>query len=134
MSAQRATNNKYDNCPPRMSDGRQYTDYAPRCQANFFRLPKPLSSYDYRMYLTENAEKLMDENRADATKNNYCGPCVKPSTMLPEQTKQVCDGRVCAFPVNDPAGLGLGRQHDTTQPLNSFQPHDDVHTWGAPLV
>lgn len=131
MSSTRATNNKYD-CPPRMSDGRQYTSYYPRCATNFYDLPKPLSSYDYRMFLTENAEKLMEKNRAQASADNYCGPCVKPSTMLAEQSKQVCDGRTCAFPVNEPTGLGLGRQQNTLG--KDFGPNDDVKFVGAPLV
>ena len=131
MSDDRATNNKFENCPARMSDGRQFTIYAPRCQTNFYDLPRPLSSYDYRMFLTENAEKIMDADRDRVLKNNYCGPCV--DTMLPEQTKQVCDGRVCAFPLNEPDGLGLGRRYDTQE--GTFQAHNEtIDPWGAPLV
>lgn len=124
-------NTKY-NCPPRMSDGRHYTSYNPRCYTNFFALPEPLSSYDYRMYLTANAEKIIEANRAEAQKLNACAPCDK-NVGLPEQTIQVCDGRKCAFPVNEPTGLGLGRkQHTDNKP--GFSPNDAVKAWGAPLV
>ena len=30
----KTTNNKYFNCPPRMSDGRHFTDYRPVCDVN----------------------------------------------------------------------------------------------------
>jgi len=106
----RVTDCKY-NCPNRLSDGRHFTDYRPRCFTNFDALPKPMSSYDYRMYLTHQAEHLIEQNRQDAFRKNMCEPCVNPSTMLPEQHVQVCDGRKCSFPVNDPNGLGLGRKY-----------------------
>jgi hypothetical protein len=130
----RPTNNKWSDCPPRMSDGRQYTDYHPRCFTNFFALPHPMNSYDYRMFLTANAEKLMDHNREAAVKWNECGPCVKPSTQPPEQTIQVCDGRKCAFTMTAPHGIGIGRQHDTEEGSGRFQPNDSVKSMGAPLV
>ena len=126
--------NKYptQSCPPRMQDGRNFTLYSPRCATNFYDLPHPMSSYDYRMFLTENAEKLMAQNRDKALSENNCAPCVKPSTQLPELNKQVCDGRICAFPVNDPVGLGLGRNQNTQG--TEFGPNDDLQIIGAPLV
>ena len=105
-----------------------------RRQTNFFALPKPMSSFDYRMYLTENAEKIMEAERQAVTKDSYCGPCVNPSTMLPEQTVEVCDGRKCSFAVNEPAGLGIGRKFFTNEKEGSYTPNDDALVWGAPLV
>ncbi len=101
--------NKFYNCPPRMSFPIHFTDHRPRCKVNYEVLPKPMTSYDYRLYLTHNAEKLMEDNRQSAWQRNMCAPCTKPSTMLPEIQQQVCDGRTCAFPINDPTGLGTGR-------------------------
>lgn len=108
MSCEKGCDNKY-NCPPRMADGRHFTDYSPRCATNFEALPAPMSSFDYRMYLTQNAEKLMQKNSEHALKANLCAPCVSPATALAEQTVQVCDGRKCSFATNDPTGLGVGR-------------------------
>ena len=105
---ERVTDCKY-NCPNRLSDGRHFTDYRPRCFTNFESLPKPMSSYDYRMFLMNNADKLIDQHRTDAYRKNLCEPCVKHSTMLPEQHVEVCDGRTCSFPINEPEGLGIGR-------------------------
>ena len=34
MSRCHPSNNKYFDCPPRMSDGRNFTDYRPSCDVN----------------------------------------------------------------------------------------------------
>jgi hypothetical protein len=113
MSCENNVNdNKFYSCPARMSDGRAFTDYRPRCAINYESLPEPLSSFDFRQYLIHNADKVMDATRYDTYKRNHCSPCLSdPGTMLPEQNIQVCDGRKCAFPVNDPNGLGVGRKY-----------------------
>lgn len=107
---ERVPDPKY-NCPNRLSDGRHFTDYRPRCFTNYESLSKPMSSYDYRMYLTHNAEKIMEDKRQHAYKKNMCDACVKPSTMLAEKDIQVCDARKCSFPKNDQCGLGVGRKY-----------------------
>lgn len=115
----RPTNNQYANCPPRMADGRHFTDYRPRCVLQY---NEKMSSYEQRMFLTQNADELMRANAQNAYLANRCGPCVEPydqGTMVPEQTTQTCNDRTCTFNVTDPYGLGLGRnfyneQTDTT--------------------
>jgi hypothetical protein len=75
-----------------------------------------MSSYDYRMYLTQNAEEMIKKNAVNAYMQNRCGPCVEPydvGTMLPEIEKQTCNERTCSFAVNDPYGVGLGREFYT---------------------
>ena len=56
---------KKPHCPIKMSDGRSFTDYRPRCMVNS-ELMTDLdnnniikSSYESRVFLQENAEKLM---------------------------------------------------------------------------
>lgn len=110
----RVSNNKFFNCPPLMADGRHFTDYRPRCFSQYLVTPNGNfpSSFDYRMYLTRNANEIMKKNVLDAYRTNVCGPCVEPynvGTMLPEQTVQTCNERTCSFKSNDPNGLGLGR-------------------------
>lgn len=118
----KSSDNRYSNCPPKMSDGRMFTDYRPRCVANFaashiegnFDLP---NSYEYRQFLTANASAIMDKDRQAAYKNNYCGPCMNPyneGTMLAEKSMVKCDASKCSFYGNDPNGLGTGRQYQTT--------------------
>jgi len=112
----KTTNNKYFNCPPRMSDGRHFTDYRPSCDVNNLIIVNnnTLSNFDYRMYLIENAEKLMDINRMYTVEKNSCGPCKEPyndGTMLPEKTKVTCDRNSCKNSSNVLNGLGQGRKY-----------------------
>ncbi len=118
------SNNKFSGCPPRMADGRMFTDYRPRCIANFaaaggadvegnYDLP---SSYEYRQYLIKNGSDIMMNNRQQAYQNNACGPCKNPyneGTMLSEQNTVKCDASKCSFYQKDAGGLGTGRQYDT---------------------
>ena len=116
---ERPSNNQYFNCPPRMADGRHFTDYRPRCTQQVQQLQqsqKIMSSYEQRMFLTNHAEKIISLNAQQAYMMNRCGPCVEPydqGTMVPEIQKQTCNDRTCSFSVNDPYGLGLGRQFYT---------------------
>lgn len=112
----RVSNNKFFNCPSRMSDGRHFTDYRPRCQTQYIakienNIP---SSFDYRMFLTRNASEIIKKNAFDAYSANRCGPCQEPydiGTMLPEHSKQSCNSRTCSFASNDEFGIGMGRQY-----------------------
>ena len=72
-------------CPLKMSDGRAFTDYRPRCMVNsellldVYNNSMVRSSYESRMYLQENAEKLMERNRVTMIGNlNPCAPCTRP--------------------------------------------------------
>ena len=115
-SCYKTSNNKYFNCPPRMSDGRGFTDYRPSCYTeNLIRSKNGLNnSFQNRMFLTHNAENLMQVNRAYACQKNCCGPCQKPydiGTMLPEQSMVKCNNNSCNVSISDPNGLGQGRQY-----------------------
>ncbi len=118
------TNNKYANCPPRMADGRNFTDYRPRCFQQYVVENKLMNSFDQRNYLTQHAEELMKRNAAMAYQQNRCGPCEEPfdiGTMLPERVQQVCDANTCSFNVTDPYGLGLGRQYIMSEEDQAFK-------------
>ena len=123
---ERPSNNKFFNCPPRMADGRHFTDYRPRCTQQFQDklTNKLMSSYEQRMFLTANAEELIHVNARNAYMTNRCGPCVEPyneGTMVPEFEKQTCNARTCSFGVTDPYGLGLGRQFYTENVDETFK-------------
>ncbi len=114
MSCYRTSNNKHFTAPPRMADGRHFTDYRPSCDVNnMIRADNNLkSSFEYRLFLTNNAEKLIDVNKKHAfIKNgvNDCKPPFAQGTMLPEQNMTRCDNQVCNLIENDKNGLGLGR-------------------------
>ena len=112
----KTSNNKYFKCPPRMDDGRHFTDYRPNCHTNnLVRTNNKIqNSFQYRMFLTRNANKLMTLNKTYNSQKNSCGPCQKPynkGTMLPEATVVSCDKSNCYASVNDNNGLGQGRNY-----------------------
>ena len=99
--------------PARMSDARFMTDWAPNCQRNLY-YQQNMTSWQYRMFLTRNANKLMTLNKTYNSQKNSCGPCQKPynkGTMLPEATVVSCDKSNCYASVNDNNGLGQGRNY-----------------------
>ena len=56
--------NNFKDCPALMSDGRFITSYKPNCEMNrmienTFNSKLPMSSWEYKYYLTINAEKVM---------------------------------------------------------------------------
>ena len=117
MNCYRTSNNKFFTAPPRMADARHFTDYKESTKRNLMLQSEVESdnSYEYRMYLINNAEKLMDINNKKAFLINGVTECKQPyeqGTMLPEQSTQVCNTRTCKVVANDPNGLGLGRQYD----------------------
>lgn len=116
-SCYKTSNNKYFNCPPRMDDGRHFTDYRPNCHVNnLVRANNNITnSHDYRMYLTRNAEKFIDLNRVYTVQKNSCGPCTSPyhkGTMLPEKLMQSCNANSCTVTTSDKSGLGIGRKYN----------------------
>lgn len=111
-------------CPSRMADGRAFTDYRPRCAVNAELLTglaagnpsAPLSSYESRMFLQQNAETVMQGERMKAVERLIpCAPCRRPATdagtMLPERYVVRCTPTTCTRAEINPAGLGDGRTY-----------------------
>jgi hypothetical protein len=119
----KTSDNKFSNCPSRMSDGRAFTDFRPSNYINdLIRADNNISnSLNFRVFLQNNANALMDRNRQVACQINCCGPCPitgkegfeSAGTMLPEQYMFVTDGRSSKMVLNDVNGLGTGRQYYT---------------------
>lgn len=114
--------NPLPTCPSRMSDARAFTDYRTRCAINaeLFKLVNEsgmvTSSYESRIFLQKNAEKVMDVNRENAVKNLApCAPCTRPfsdpGTMLPNRYVVRCDGVSCTRTEVDAYGVGDGRNY-----------------------
>lgn len=116
----KTSDNKYFGCPPRMADGRHFTDYRPSCEINAtIRDDNKLkNSHDYRNFLQQNANTLLNVNRKHACMKNCCSPCesFKNSTMLPSKYNVKCDAHTCTRVLNDPKGLGDGRVYFTSPP------------------
>jgi hypothetical protein len=116
----KTSDNKHLQCPPRMADGRHFTDYRSSYYINdLIRADNSISnSTQYRVFLQQNGNALMDRQRQIACNLNCCGPCPinskeKFGTMLPEQYMFVTDGSVAKMVLNDVNGLGTGRQYYT---------------------
>ena len=83
-----STNSSVNNsgCPLKMSDGRPFTDYRPRCAINadlMTDLDKNnmiKSSYESRMYLQHNAEKIIEANTLEEAKEALALEVVDLST------------------------------------------------------
>jgi hypothetical protein len=89
-------------CPyyGRMADQRAFTDHRTRCAVNFEAQPHPMTSYNYRMYLTTHASEIMDKNRSVAASRNECTSCVEPPNVFVDAPVLACDNRVCTFEPN----------------------------------
>lgn len=122
----RTSNNFYASAPPRMADGRHFTDYRPNCHLNNrIQTENQVSnSYEYRMFLTRNADDLMELNRKESYLLNgsyECKPPYEAGTMLPESDKVVCNRSTCNVVHNFDDGLGRGRDYGEATCLASFQ-------------
>lgn len=116
----KTSDNKHFGCPPRMSDGRHFTDYRPSCQVNNMIKADngTQNSFQYRQFLAHNAVELMNINRRHACEKNCCAPdqsLFNEGTMLPELNKKVCDKNSCMIVANNPDGLGTGRMYQPDQ-------------------
>ncbi len=143
----KTSNNKHFGCPPRMDDGRHFTDYRPSCHINnIIRTGNNvMNSFQYRTFLTRNAEELMNVNRNYACQKNCCGPCQEPYhsiNTLPEVNKVKCDAHNCEIVAFDPNGLGQGRVFTDDQncdnvgqvnlpPNGCAKPEDNLRHYGS---
>ena len=73
----KTSNNKYFECPARMSDGRIFTDYRGSAYVNdLIRYTNQINSnYDYRMFLTHNANQIMNLNNTYTKDKVQCTDC-----------------------------------------------------------
>ena len=112
-------------CPVyNMDDGRHFTSYVSRCVLNNTVGNNAMNSYEYRMYLQHNAEKIMKDNQSVAGDNNKCDPCFdfnENGTMVPELNKFQCDANVCTLNNNNPAGIGTGRNFNVPKTENDVK-------------
>jgi hypothetical protein len=121
QTCERTSSNKQFSCPPRMADGRHFTDYKSRCYGDrpVELIGKAMNSYEYRQYLITNADSLMNSWRESSYQANMCGPCVEPyniGTMLPEQSQVECTSSICTVKQGNPNGLGQGRDYKNGAP------------------
>jgi|TARA_B110001469_G_scaffold105784_1_gene105297 hypothetical protein len=99
-----ATDNFHLDFPARMADGRQFTDYRPSCLLN---LPeKNMTTFQYRQYLTHNANKIMG-NYNDINKAiTGCKVC-SDYEIVPAYLAVECNKNTCTRSINDKSGVGM---------------------------
>lgn len=97
-----------------MQDGRSFTDYRPRCMFPVSNEQK--NSFDNRMNLIHNAEKMMKMNQANALNNSNCkGKCIQPTITPAELNMVQCNKNSCNYLAKvNPNGIGTGRNYSTT--------------------
>jgi hypothetical protein len=130
----RTSDNKYNDAPPRMADGRHFTDYRPSCDLNndVRRDNQIVDSFESRLFLQRNANQLMNINRNKACDKNCSSVCADDvnddvqnegftSTMLPELNKQICNDTYCKVIQNNPNGLGLGRHYFNVEQEEEYE-------------
>lgn len=103
---------------PRMSDGRQYTDYRPSFVTQLCEQPPMSSSHDFRQKQIHESQSIMERERGAAYENVVPNKCKVPwdiGTMLPEQDKFVCDKVACRREDTECpcTGMGTGRRYET---------------------
>jgi hypothetical protein len=104
-------------CPPRMADGRAFTDYRPHCRIleDYRAMAGRPTSFELRQFLTNNGVKLTDRMASDSFLRATCGMCFDDSTdgtALPHLDSEQCSAQgVCeVVPTGAPHGLGRMRR------------------------
>ena len=102
-------------CPLRMSDGRSFTDYNTRCVFNSYLANKLnannmiKSSNEMRLYLQNNYETIVNEERQRAINN--INPVEKENININDKHLDnkytvKCDNVSCSVVLTNPEGLG----------------------------
>lgn len=114
-----STNYSNKKCPLRMSDGRVFTNYEPRCNFtgymynNLANNDMIKSSYEMRLFLQQNYDSIVEQDRKRAIDNaSQYGECI-PGELLSENEKHLdnkyiikCDGVSCYKKLVNTEGLG----------------------------
>ena len=82
-----------------------------------------MNSFEYRQFLTHNAQNIINQNRLHNSEKNSCGPCMNPyneGTMLNELNLKSCNKNSCETISLDKNGIGQGRKYDNNRQCNSF--------------
>ena len=103
----KTTNNKYFQCPPRMSDGRHFTDYRSNVYVNdLIRYTnKTGSNYEYRQFLIHNADSLMKMNNEYMDYMNGCKEC--NAQQIPFKTECFINQNYSNCYLSDENGIGI---------------------------
>ena len=105
----RATDNFHLDFPARMSDGRQFTDYRSNGFLNLHE-QELKNTLEYRLYLQNNAETIMNNNFNIVASINNCSDC--PGYQIVD-TKSLltCSKESCVQELKNESGIGFDVQY-----------------------
>ena len=128
----KTSNNKFFNCPPRMSDGRHFTDYRANVYVNdLVRYSNNvMSNYEYKQFLIDNATSLMKLNNEYCYQKNGCNPC--NAKLIPNQTNCITNQATSKCYVQDENGLGLRNSTEFSKPIK-YAPRLQERYTGHPI-
>ena len=95
--------------PARMADGRLFTDYKSSGILNSFE-NELNSTLEYRLYLQNNAEKIINNNYDVAESLTKCNNC-PGYEIIDSKILLTCSKESCTQNINDSNGLGLDVQY-----------------------
>jgi len=107
MNQGKVTDNVELDFPARMSDGRQFTDYRQNCIMNNIITGSKGSWLD-EYYMMHNSESVHSKMMAEVEASTKCTKCTD-NTVLPVKTIINCMPEGCNYKMNDPSGIGQGR-------------------------
>jgi hypothetical protein len=115
----KTTNNKYFQCPPRMSDGRHFTDYRSNIYVNDLirHTNKTGSNYEYRQFLIHNADNLIKMNNDYMSYMNGCNEC--NAETIPFQTECFINQNYSNCYNSDKNGIGINYKTDSIKNISS---------------
>ena len=109
MNNMKVSDNVELDFPARMNDGRMFTDYRQNCTLNN-SISKQMGSWEYRDFLTNNASQVRQNILNNLEAEVKCNKC-SDNTVLPVKTVLNYSQDSCTYQMNDPNGVGLGRQY-----------------------
>ena len=95
-----------EDSPARMADGRIFTDYFPNCSMNL-SMQKNLSSWQYKMMLTRNANNIAGSITEMNQQLYGCNNCNDPSIEAQNRYLQNCTNVKCQITEENPSGIAL---------------------------
>lgn len=98
--------NNYHYLNARMSDGRFITNYSPNCELNR-KLQGNMSSFQYRTYLTNYTDKLLNTMDQNIKQKYGCQECQGNLPVLPKYEQNCFENGYCEINTINENGIGL---------------------------
>jgi hypothetical protein len=121
----KTSDNKYHSSPPRMNDGRHFTDYRSNNLINnlLIKNNKVHNNYHYKSFLIKNSEKLRELNWNYACQKNCHKEC--PDIIdIPHQSEFICNHTVCHRRHLNNNGIGI--KINNTNSNHLYTHHNDT--------